>query len=314
MDFNKYKFRAHSTGHIMGGIPKPLTDNQQELYDVYTARKNGEGRPLTDNQLADWGDLHKRKNAKVKLSDPAKKHLEKLFWEQITGRSKEITAKYLDKGIQCEEKSFTLHSDATNKLFIKNQERKTNRYFTGECDNAQHKTIRDIKTSWEYSTFPLREDKIPNEIYQWQLDVYMDLWGFKKSELIYCLVDTPYRLINDETRRLDWKHDILDNAGDVRENAIPLVVETVCNHIYTIEGLEQFCQQSTNIYVEWFEGVFREIPEEIRVKIFHYKYCEKRNKLLKEMVVLARDYMNSLLNDMGDSVLKLTEGKLLKSA
>lgn len=313
MDFSNYKFRAHSVGKIMGGVPKPLTFRQQETYDAYTLRKKGEGKSLSDNQLADWGDLHKKKNAKSKLTDSAKKHLEKLFWEVLTGRSENIRAKYLDKGLRCEEKSFTLHSNVTNTLFLKNEERKENDYFSGECDNAQQKTIRDIKTSWEYLTFPLTETSIKNSDYVWQLDVYMDLWGYKKSELIYCLVDTPFKLINDELRRLDWKHEIFTQDGIVTKEGIPLVVEAVCSHIYTNEGLEQFCQQSESVYIEWFHGIFKEIPEEIRVKIFKHDYCEKRNSQLKEMIVLAREYMNSLVESLGDSIIKLNESKLKTS-
>lgn len=304
MDFNNYKFRAHNVGHIMSGVPKPLTEKQAETFTAYSERKSGIGKPLTDKQTAVWGDLYSKKNAKCELTDGAKKYLEKLFWSEISGRSKSISAKYLDKGIRCEEKSFTLHSEVTNKLFLKNEERKENEFFSGECDNAQNKVIRDIKTSWEYDTFPLTDDRIMTSGYVWQGDVYMDLWNFKKFELIYCLVDTPFGLINDDIRRLDWKHDVLDGNGDVREQHIPLIVEHVSSHIYTNIGLETFCQQSSNIKIEWFEGVFIEIPQEVRVKIFKHEYCEIRNQQLKQMVVLARSYMNSLLEELGESVSK----------
>lgn len=310
MDFSNYKFRAHSVGQIMGGLPKPLTPKQEELFKDYTERKNGVGRSLSNKQLAEWGSLYTKKTAKPKLTDGAKKYLEELVWQTLTNRSKKLQAKYLDKGIQCEEKSFTLHSEVVNTLFTKNLERKENEYFSGECDNAQNKVIRDIKTSWEYSTFPLRENAIPSSIYEWQLDVYMDLWEFKDSELVYCLVDTPFKLIKDEIRRFDWKHNILDNEGNVREESIDLVVEIVSNHIYTNEGLEKFCADSLTVNLDWFVGKFKEIPKEIRVKIFEHKYCENRNKQLKEMIGLARVFMNSIIKDLGESVHKLSNYKL----
>jgi hypothetical protein len=296
----------------MAGIPKPLTENQQETFEAYTERKNGIGRPLTDKQLADWGSLYAKKNAKPKLTDGAKTFLEKLVWEEITGKREEIKSKYLDKGIMAEEKSITLYSKVTDKIFFKNTQRKTNEFFTGEVDNAQDK-IRDIKSSWSFSTFPIREKVIPNKMYEWQLDVYMDLWGIKESELIYCLVDTPFKLINDELRRMDWEHDIMDGNGDIRPDKIDLVVESISNLIYTNEGLEEYCGQSTNIHLDWFAESFKEIPEEIRVKVFEHQYCEERNSQLKTMVSLARDYMNLLLEDMGESILKFNN-QLLKIA
>ena len=44
MDFNNYKFRAHSIGNIMSGLPKPLTENQLKTYNAYSERKNGNGK------------------------------------------------------------------------------------------------------------------------------------------------------------------------------------------------------------------------------------------------------------------------------
>lgn len=304
MDFSNYKFRAHSIGHIMAGIPKPLTDKQEELFLAYDERRKGNGRPLTENQLADWGSLYKKKNAKCKLTDGAKTFLEKLVMEEITARSKQIDSKYIDKGLAAEEKSLTLYSNYKKALVVKNKQRKTNKYFTGEADIARYK-IRDIKSSWSFETFPLRATEIPNKIYEWQLDVYMDLWNLKRSELIYCLVDTPSKMIDDELRRLDWKHSIFLSDGSVRNSHVGLVVETICNLIFTEKALENYCNNSSSVYLKWFEGKFKEIPEEIRIKIFKHNYCERRNQLLKKMVELAREYMNDVMLGIGGNALLL---------
>ncbi len=305
MNFDNYLFRAHSIGKIMGGVPKPLTDKQEETYQALDARQNGIGRPLTKNQLATWGDLYNKKNAKLKLSDPAKKYLEQLVWEELTGRSKRILSKYLDKGVEAEEKSITLYSNVTDRLFLKNKERRTNEYFSGESDNTQNEIIRDIKTNWDFSTFPLTDTEIPKSDYEWQGRVYMNLWGYKKFELIYSLVDTPFRLINDEIRRLDWKHNIFDNEGETRTESIPLIVETICNHIYTEKSLQEFCLESPSVELKWFQGVFKEIPDELRIKTFKLDYCQEANTQLIEMVKLARVYMNSLLESLGGTIINI---------
>lgn len=310
MRFDNKLIRASALGRIMSGTPKPLTEPQGTTLTAYLERNAGKGRPLTENQIETLGDLLSKKNAKCKLSDGAKTYLEELVWEDLTGRSKNITAKYLDKGIMCEQESFDLYCDVTQTLFEKNKERKSNKLFTGEPDNTQDAIIRDIKSSWEYSTFPLREREIKNERYKWQLQAYMNLWGYKSAQLIYCLVDTPYRLIDDEIRRLDWKQNILDQAGTVKEYAIPLVVETVSNHLFSFDSLEEYCQQSTTIKVDWFSEHFKEIPKEVRVKIFDYKQSDKRISQANDMILLARDYMNDIIDGIGGNLEKITNTNL----
>lgn len=310
--FSNYLFRPHAVVKIMGGVPKPLTANQDKTYNDLFERHNGDGKKLTLKQIETLGSLSERKNAKCKLSDAAKKELMKLVYETLTKRSSKIKAKYLDKGIQQEDKSITTYSNVLDKLLLKNKERKTNDFFTGECDNSQEK-IRDIKTSWSFESFPLMDEVIKNSGYQWQLDCYMDLWELKQSELVYCLVDTPTKLLNDEVKRTCWKNNLLDQEGNL-ESGKELLIETICNHIFTFKGLESFCNQSSIIELEWFEGVFVEIPEEMRVKVFTHNYCEKRNSQLKEMIALARDYMNEILMSIPDNQKKLIELKETQKA
>tara|TARA_A100000171_G_scaffold6311_1_gene4907 strand:+ start:264 stop:1448 length:1185 start_codon:yes stop_codon:yes gene_type:complete len=295
-NFDNYLFHPHMVGLLMAGLPKPLTERQEKMLADYTARNNGEGRKLTEKQLADLGDLLGRKNAKPKLTVGAKNKLQEVFWNTITGRSNQLEVKYLDKGIICEDKTIQLYEKVTGGIFLKNKTRKQNDYFNGECDNRQGGVIRDVKTSWEYNSFPANEDEIPSSLYEWQLDAYMDLYEMKEAELIYGLVDTPFKLINDELRRKDMKHNILTVDGEVREDAIDFVVEFVSNHIFSNEGLIKFCEESSIIHLKWFSGRFTEIPETNRIKVFKHSYCEKRNKQLKQMLDLSREYLNQLLN------------------
>lgn len=282
--YNDYLFRASSIGKLMGGIPKPLTANQEKTLADLAAKTRTEKQNITYYSLLD------RKNAKCKLNDAAKKFCDQLIWEKQTGRSKNIENRYLDKGINVEEQSITLYSDVMQSLFVKNENRKWNKYFTGECDNADGK-IRDIKSSYDITTFPRLVESIKTPLYEWQLDVYMDLWGIKEAELIYCLVDTPFKIIEDDIRRLDWKFNVMDMNGDIRDESIPLIVEKVSNHIYSRKSLEEFCSYSGVIHLDWFED-FIEIPKKERVKVFEHRYQPERIEMLKEMVELAREYMN----------------------
>ena len=155
--------------------------------------------------------------------------------------------------------------------------------------------MRDFKTSWDHSTFPIADRDIKNNIYAWQLQGYMDLWELEKAELVYCLVDTPVRLVEDVIRRLDWDYNILTNEGAVREQHRSLVVEKVCNMIYTYEGLIDLLEQSGTLEADWFENVFVEIPVEDRIKVFKVDRNDKMLRQGKEVLKLARNYRNNFV-------------------
>jgi hypothetical protein len=122
----------------------------------------------------------------------------------------------------------------------------------------------------------------------------MDLYGLNEAELVYCLVDTPVRLILDELRRLDWKYDIMTVDGDIREKHIPFVVERVCNMVYTLEGLGEVCDQSGILQLDWFYDDFVELPIEKRIKVLTTSRNEKMLSQGREMIGLAREYMNQI--------------------
>jgi hypothetical protein len=291
--YDDYLFRCSSFGRLMGGIPKPLTQNQLDTYNAYHDRFMGMGRPLTEKQEHTYYDLGRKLREKVKLSDGAKTYCEELVREDVFGRRKVIETKYMDKGIEMEDSAIALYSEFIGEELHKNTERKNNEYWIGEADNAQGK-IRDFKTSWEHSTFPRAVPEIKNSVYEWQLQLYMDLWDMDEAELIYCLVDTPVRLVMDEIRRLDWKYDILTIGGDVQDEHIPFVVEKVCNMIYTEEGLGELCDQSGTIHLDWFVDDFIELPIEKRIKVFDTNRNEKMLQQGREMAGLAREYMNEI--------------------
>ncbi len=293
-DFDNYLFRCSALGKIMTGIKIGLTEKQEEIFQNYDKRYKGIGKELTANQLADYFEKGDKKyGRKVGLSTTTKTYLKSLHKEALMRRNKNITSKYLEKGIRVEEKSLTLFSDVTKELFVKNQIRFKDDFKTGEPD-SKHQFIDDIKSSWDYETFPFYEDEIPNTDYDWQLQGYMDLTGIKKARLVYCLVDTPFSMITDTLRRMDWAHNIFNNDGDVREVSIPLVVETVSNMIYTEDGLKEFCGESTNIKLEWFIGNFFEIPKKDRVKIFNINYDKNKITALHNQIKLCREFLNNL--------------------
>lgn len=296
IDYSNHLFRCSQLGKLMTGISVGLTNNQEATFTSYDARYKGNGKALTEIQTRDYFELGTKKfGKKVGLSATAINHLKEIHLENVFGRNKEISSKYTDKGIQVEEYSISLYTRVFNTLVLKNKERLTNKYLTGETDNKDKlkSIVRDFKSSWDFSTFPFFEEDVPNSDYDWQLQGYMDLTGMEKAELVYCLVDTPYKQIDDELRRLDWKHNIFTIDGEVRKDSIDLVVETVSNLIYSSKGLKEYCFQSTVVEMDWFSS-FREIPEELRVKVFAIEKDQNKINALYNQCELAREFLKGL--------------------
>lgn len=262
-DFSDYKFRPHAIGKIMKGIPKPLTQNQQEtLVGLMEKKRLG---TITDKQIVTLGDLIKKRDAKPVLSDGAKTYLKTIFKEHVFNRSKEVQSKYLSKGISVEDENINQYNEVKGTFLIKNEVRYENEYFSGEMDIEEDDEIIDFKSSWDYSTFPLFEDEVPNEDYEDQLQAYMDLRPhIKRAKLVYGLVDTPDDLIIDEKRKIAWKLGFIDGIPEELD--------------------EEITRNMT----------YADIPKEARVKEFIIYRDEKRIQQMKEMIVLAREYLNSL--------------------
>jgi len=138
------------------------------------------------------------------LGETCKTHLLECFISEVYHRRKDITTKYMEKGILQEEESITLYSLVTGKFHKKNKETIENDFLIGTPDLFDGESIRnashviDIKTSWDIFTFYEVMLKPINKTYYWQLQAYMDLSGASKARLAYCLVNTPFTLIEDE--------------------------------------------------------------------------------------------------------------------
>ena len=139
------------------------------------------------------------------LSESAKKIVEDEIRALYFGVREKISNKFMQKGIDCEQQSIDLLNNVEFRLskpYVKNTERKSNEWITGECDiyDPYAKLIRDIKTSWSLATFPLFATNADD--YEWQMRGYMMLWDCDAASVDYCLVDTPEHLIGYEQREL----------------------------------------------------------------------------------------------------------------
>ena len=138
------------------------------------------------------------------LSVTAKTYIRELAAQEIFGVDFEVSSKAMEKGIECEGDSIDLLNSVRGLALLKNTERKTNDFITGECDlfDSEHKRGHDIKTSWSIATFPISIADCEDKLYEWQMRGYMALWDADEWEVNYCLVDTPDRLITYEPMQL----------------------------------------------------------------------------------------------------------------
>ena len=198
------------------------------------------------------------------LSETAKSYIQDLFKEKELGIYKDFSSRYTDKGIQMEDQAIQFASDVLGWEFVvKNETRFNNEWLTGEPDVCTDTLLADIKCSWNGSTFPLFDTELKNKDYYWQLQGYMMLTGHERSELVYCLMDTPPQIIEDEIRRTHWKLCLIEEDLDVRQ----AVIDT---------------------------HTFGHIPDEMRVKRFIVEKDEQAFERIKEKVILARNYYQQL--------------------
>ena len=271
-DFSKHLFRPHAIFNLMGGIPKPLTERQLETLEAYQL-KIDTGKGLTDKQYIDYGSLLSKKNAKPILSPGAVKYLKELFKELTFQRTKELKSKYLDKGLAVEHLSIEMLNEVFGYDFEKNSERFENDWFSGEPDIINNDEVIDIKSSWDFTTFPMMDEEIENQNYFYQLQAYMDLLGLDKARLIYVLVDTPMQIIQNE------KYKVSSELG-----------------LLTTE-LQYDLPDDLDLEIER-NLTYEDIPKEARIKIFEVQKDEETLKNIKTMITLARQYLVELNNSI----------------
>lgn len=153
------------------------------------------------------------------LSESCKTHLVDVYVANKYNRRQDLQNKYISKGLMAEEDSITLYSRVKKRFFLKNEQHLSNEFIKGTPDmftglEITHSDIViDVKTSWDLYTFFRVHTQDINKMYYWQLQGYMALTGASKALLVYCLVNTPDVIINDEKRRLLWKMGVVTDEN-----------------------------------------------------------------------------------------------------
>lgn len=205
-----------------------------------------------------------RKSGEV-LSETAKTYVHDLVLEEKYGIKKEFSSRYTDKGNEVEEIGIALVNNVLNYQFIyKNYEFFENDWVKGTPDVNTDEVLLDVKCSWDATTFPFFDTEVPNKDYFYQLQGYMMLTGKQESILAYCLINTPFQMVEDEIRRAHWKFNLIEENTELRK-------EVESKH------------------------VFDHIPEHKRVKYWFIRRDESVIEKIKERVELCREYYNLLM-------------------
>lgn len=124
-------------------------------------------------------------------------------------RKKEFSNKYTEKGLIVEDDSIDFVSEHLygGDLLLKHDgDRFENEFMTGMPDVIQKDEIIDVKSSWDWSTFPVFATSLPSTDYYWQAQGYMHLVGRKKYRVIYCLMNTPENIILREATSYSFRN------------------------------------------------------------------------------------------------------------
>lgn len=205
-----------------------------------------------------------RKSGEV-LSQTAKTYVQDLVLQEKYGIRKEFSSRYTDKGNEVEDLSIALVNEVLNYKFIyKNDEHFNNEWLTGTPDVNTDEVLIDVKSSWDASTFPFFETELPNKDYFYQLQGYMWLTGKTEAVLAYCLIDTPFDMVQSEVRRAHWNALIIGEDEQLRKE---------------VESKHKFGH----------------IPNNRRVKYWFVQRDEAVIEAIKERVEICREYYNLLM-------------------
>lgn len=171
------------------------------------------------------------------LSETTKSYVYDWLKEQIYGYRKQLNNKYVNKGLQLEDKAIDKAIEVLNIPFaIKNEKYYEDDFFCGTPDLIVDGIVYDIKCSWDCFTFPLFDSEIPTKGYFYQLQVYMHLLGLKKAKLVYVLLNTPDELTYEE------KHDYsaIEEKYKIKTFEIDYDAEVIADLQQRVENIREF--------------------------------------------------------------------------
>lgn len=251
--------------------PKGITPNQQKDLDDLIAKRDAPPC-LTESQQAELEGLIAKRDAPPALSKGAKTAVEKIFYEEKFSFRKNISSKYIQKGLLMEDRAIALVADHLGLSGIeKNEQHYSNEYVQGTPDAIARLGFGegfqfDIKNVWS----PEGLDGFTNELiplYDWQGKAYNWMLGFDHGFCVKILQNPPQELLEAEIKSM-WKE-----AGRGWYEEIP----------------QSFVDEVT----EYFNFEAR-LPLEDRIRIFKMETTKEDIQQMTDAVKLARIHYATL--------------------
>ena len=199
------------------------------------------------------------------LSETTKTYLKELWLYNNYGFREEVLTDEIIKGVETEEECLSLVQEVLggNELRLKNKKMFENDFITGTPDIILSDTIEDVKSCFTVKTF-MNSELIDN--YYMQGQCYMELTGKRKFRLIYCLVQTPQKLIYNEQMKFYYKF----NCDEEHPEYIRIAKQIEQNH---------------NI---------EKIPAKDRIKVFEFDYDPLIIAKLNSRIEKAREFYSKI--------------------
>ena len=242
------------------------------------------------------GKLMTDARTKSGLSETTKSALLEVYIANKYKRYKEISNKYIEKGLAVENDAIDMWRRSRGEIVFKNEQMFVNEYIKGTPDlliideNDKCINVPDIKSSWSIHTFM---DAVKDDIckdYYWQGQAYCWLTGAPKATFCYVLVNAPIEMINDEKYRLARRLNLIDPQGD--PTFIKKAQSIERNMIY---DMGQFMSDYPDADLESHrsEWVY-DIPVHERIHEKIVEFDADAIAKLQERVPMWREYLNTL--------------------
>jgi len=242
------------------------------------------------------GKLMTDARTKTGLSETTKSALLEIAIQQKYKRYKEISNKYIEKGIAVENDAIDLWRRERGAIVFKNEINFKNDFITGTPDllikdaAGNVTNVPDIKSSWDIHTFFDAQKNELSKDYYWQGQAYCWLTGAPSATFCFVLVSAPCTMIDTEKYRLSLRMNLIDPQSN--PVFIKKAQQIERNMIYDMPTfLTEY--PSANLESDLSEWCY-DIPVQERIHEKVVEFDADAIAKLQERVPLWQEYINTL--------------------
>jgi len=242
------------------------------------------------------GKLMTDARTKTGLSETCKSALLDIYIQKKYKRYKEISNKYIEKGLAVENDAIDLWRRERNAIVFKNEINFKNDFVSGTPDllikdaTGNCINVPDIKSSWDIHTFIDSKVNDLSKDYYWQGQAYMWLMGAPTATFCFVLVNAPSQMIDDEKYRLARRMNLIDPQAD--PEFIRKASQIERNMIF---DMPTFLAENPHANLECDLSAWQyDIPVQERIHEKVVEFDADAIAKLQERVPMWREYLNTL--------------------